>query len=184
MIFAPHKVAVLGPGRSVPNRQDGFTGGSEVDRERGRDQHVDPYPALEPGTAVPRRTGWHGLWGRMVALAKIPDSTKSSLQYRLAARARENWPGIDRIKTRYRTGFACVDALLADGATLRLYRLRCTLATPRSGASRSTGPSTTNTRTRSCPRGLPFGPADDALDTAGGLLLADPHGLDLNPDEY
>ena len=59
-------------------------------------------------------------------MAKIPDSTKNSVQYRLATRARERWPQIERIDTRYRAGFAYVDTHLADGETLRLCRLSYT----------------------------------------------------------
>lgn len=43
-----------------------------------------------------------------------------------ATRARERWPQIERIDTRYRAGFAYVDTHLADGETLRLCRLRYT----------------------------------------------------------
>lgn len=57
-------------------------------------------------------------------MAAISDSTKTSLHQRLSARARDCWPQIDRITTRFRTPYAYVDAVLLDGQTLRLCRLR------------------------------------------------------------
>lgn len=109
----------------------------------------------------------------MKAMAKIPDSTKSSLHQRLAARARERWPRIERINLRFRAGFAYIDAHLADGETLRLCRLRYT------GYANEWGfaiyrASHDDYEDSFLPTGLPFGPAEDALDTACGLYLADP----------
>ena len=48
-------------------------------------------------------------------MVKIPESTKNSLQYRMAARARERWPALARTQVRFRAGFAYVDGVLADG---------------------------------------------------------------------
>src|SRR6476620_8936166 len=57
------------------------------------------------------------------SMAKIPTSTQTSLWQRLTSHAEQRWPQIDRINTRYRAGFAYVDAVV-DGETLRLCRLR------------------------------------------------------------
>jgi hypothetical protein len=60
----------------------------------------------------------------MKAMARIPESTKTSLHQRLTARARERWPQIERINTRFRAGFAYVDAVLPGGEVQQLCRLR------------------------------------------------------------
>ncbi len=52
-------------------------------------------------------------------MVKIPESTKDSVEYRLAARAQERWPDLTGINTRFRAGFVCVDGVLADGEVLR-----------------------------------------------------------------
>jgi len=90
-----------------------------------------------------------------------------------ATRARERWPQIERIDTRYRAGFAYVDTHLADGETLRLCRLRYT------GYANEWGfaiyrASHDDYEDSILPNGLPYGPAEDALDTACGLYLNDP----------
>src|SRR3712207_7495636 len=69
--------------------------------------------------AAPRRPAV-----RMSAVPKIPDSTRNSLHWRLATRARERWPQLADVRMRYRTGFAYVDGLLPDGEILQLCRLR------------------------------------------------------------
>ena len=106
-------------------------------------------------------------------MAKIPESTKSSLHYRLSARAKEHWPQIDRIDTRFRAGFAYVDAVLPDGQVLRLCRLRY------AGYANSWGfaiyrASHDDYEDSYLPDGHHGGTAEDALDTAAGLYLADP----------
>ena len=52
-----------------------------------------------------------------------PESTKSSLQQRLCAHARDRWPNLD-LDVRHRGGFAYVDAHLPDGDVVSLLRLR------------------------------------------------------------
>ncbi|MCG2620496.1 hypothetical protein LVY72_01060 [Arthrobacter sp. I2-34] len=106
-------------------------------------------------------------------MARIPDSTKTSLHQRLTARARERWPQIDRIQTRFRGGFAYVDAALPGGETLRLCRLRYT------GYANDWGfaiwrASHDDYEDSWLPDGMPSGTAEQALDTACGLYLADP----------
>jgi len=60
----------------------------------------------------------------MTAVARYPDSTKTSLEQRLRARARERWPQIAGLQIRHRGNFSYVDATLADATTLKLCRLR------------------------------------------------------------
>ena len=60
----------------------------------------------------------------METMAKIPDSTQTSLRQKLLARAAERWPQIQALHTRYRAGFAYIDATLTDGDEVKLCRLR------------------------------------------------------------
>jgi hypothetical protein len=104
---------------------------------------------------------------------KIPDSTKSSLHQRLSARARQRWPALREVRVRTRAGFAYVDGVLADGDVLRLCRLRYT------GSAHDWGfaiyrASHDDYEDSFLPTGSPAGSAEDALDTACGLYLADP----------
>ncbi len=106
-------------------------------------------------------------------MPRIPDSTKSSLQQRLTARARERWPALARVAIRYRAGFAYVDGVLPDGDVLRLCRLRY------AGSARMWGfaiyrASHDDYEDSYLPTGSMGGTAEDALDTACGLYLADP----------
>lgn len=109
----------------------------------------------------------------MKAMARIPESTKSSLHQRLTARARERWPQISTINVRFRAGFAYVDAVLADGDVLPLCRLRY------AGYANDWGfaiyrASHEDYQDSYLPTGTPVGGAEDALDTSAGLYLADP----------
>ncbi len=104
----------------------------------------------------------------MTAMASPPESTKTSLQQRLSARARERWPQLTGVQVRFRTNFAYITGQLPDGDTMPLMRLRYPLGLrdlsgqqrrlPRLGA--------TDRRVRRNPR--------DALDCACGLYLNDP----------
>jgi hypothetical protein len=53
-----------------------------------------------------------------------PDSTKTSLEQRLTARARKRWPQIASLHIRHHGAFSYIDATLADAITLKLCRLR------------------------------------------------------------
>jgi len=57
-------------------------------------------------------------------MAKPPESTKTSLRQRLAARAEERWPQLAGISVRYHGEFAYVTGQLPDGSALPLMRLR------------------------------------------------------------
>ena len=57
-------------------------------------------------------------------MAAPPTSTKTSLQQRLAAHARQRWPQLGPVDIRFRGAFAYVTAELPDGDTMPLMRLR------------------------------------------------------------
>jgi choline dehydrogenase-like flavoprotein len=106
-------------------------------------------------------------------MAKIPTSTQTSLWQRLTCHAEQRWPQISRINTRYRAGFAYVDAVLADGEELRLCRLRY------GGSAHQWGfaiyrASHDDYEDSYLPSGYPVGTCEEALDTACGLYLGDP----------
>jgi hypothetical protein len=109
----------------------------------------------------------------MTGVAKIPESTKSSLQQRLSQRAGQRWPALTGVHLRYRAGFAYVDGVLANGDDLRLCRLRY------AGSATNWGfaiyrASHDDYQDSFLPTGSPVGTAEDALDTACGLYLGDP----------
>jgi hypothetical protein len=57
-------------------------------------------------------------------MAAPPTSTKTSLQQRLSARARERWPQLAGVDVRFRGAFAYVTANMPDGDSMPLMRLR------------------------------------------------------------
>ncbi len=57
-------------------------------------------------------------------MAKVPDSTKSSLHQRLNERARQRWPALANVSVRHRAGFAYVTGHTHDDQDLPLCRLR------------------------------------------------------------
>src|SRR5260370_16484470 len=83
-----------------------------------------PYPRQCPA----RRVG-PGRQEKMTVVAAYPDSTKTSLEQRLRARARQPWPQIASLHIRHRGTFSYVDATLADSTTLKLRRLRYAVST-------------------------------------------------------
>ncbi len=109
----------------------------------------------------------------MSAMPTVPDSTKSSLEQRLSARARERWPALDHISLRHRAGFAYVTGHLPDGEAIPLCRLRY------GGYANSWGfaiyrASHDDYEDSVLPSGTRAGTAEDALDCACGLYLNDP----------
>jgi hypothetical protein len=109
----------------------------------------------------------------MNAVPKIPDSTKNSLHWRLATRARERWPRLREVRMRYRAGFAYVDGVLPDGQVIPLCRLRYTgYATTWDFALYRA--SHDDYEDNYLPSGSPTGTAEEALDCACGLYLVDP----------
>lgn len=111
--------------------------------------------------------------GIMEIMAAIPESTKISLSQRLDIRARERWPQISHVDTRFRGQFAYVTARLGDGDELPLMRLRY------GGSARSWGfaiyrASHDDYQGSWLPDGQSSGNPETALDTAAGLYLGDP----------
>ena len=106
-------------------------------------------------------------------MPRIPDSTKSSLHQRLTSHARQRWPDLASVAIRYRAGFAYVDGVLPDGEVLQLCRLRY------AGSATIWGfaiyrASHNDYEDAYLPTGSMGGTAEDGLDTACGLYLADP----------
>jgi hypothetical protein len=109
----------------------------------------------------------------MDAMPAVPTSTKTSLEQKVAARAKERWPQLSAIKVRHRAGFAYLDAVLPDGTTQPLCRLRY------GGSANQWGfaiyrASQDDYQTKTLPSGYPVGTPQEALDCACGLYLGDP----------
>jgi len=109
----------------------------------------------------------------MTAVARYSDSTKTSLEQRLRARARERWPQIASLQIRRRGNFSYVDATLTDGTTLKLCRLRY-VGSASQWQFAIYRASHDDYDESVFPAGLPVGTCQDALDTARGLYLNDP----------
>jgi choline dehydrogenase-like flavoprotein len=109
----------------------------------------------------------------MQVVVTYPDSTKSSLEYRLHTRARERWPQLTSVDVRHRANFSYVDGVLPDGTVTKLCRLRY------GGSAHQWGfaiyrASHDDYAESVLPTGLPVGTCEAALDTACGLYLGDP----------
>jgi hypothetical protein len=118
-------------------------------------------------------TGEEGVAGQDGRMAKIPTSTQTSLGQRLTHQARQRWPQISQIQTRFRANFAYVDAVTVDGDTMKLCRLRY------GGSAHQWGfaiyrASHDDYEDSYLPSGHAVGACEEALDTACGLYLNDP----------
>ena len=105
-------------------------------------------------------------------MAKPPESTKTSLRQRLAARAAERWPQLSGVTVRYHGEYAYVTGQLPDGTALPLMRLRY------SGSASAWGfaiyrASHDDYEKSVLPSGWPAGTPAEALDCACGLYLND-----------
>ena len=109
----------------------------------------------------------------MAAVAKYPHSTKTSLEQRLRARARERWPQIASLQIRHRGVFSYIDATLTDTTTLKLCRLRY-VGSAHDWQFAIYRASHDDYDESVFFTGLPIGTCQDALDTACGLYLNDP----------
>ena len=109
----------------------------------------------------------------MTVVARYPDSTKTSLEQRLRARARERWPQIASLQIRHRGNFSYVDATLTDATTLKLCRLRY-VGSAHDWQFAIYRASHDDYDESVFFTGLPVGTCQDALDTACGLYLNDP----------
>jgi hypothetical protein len=105
--------------------------------------------------------------------APIPESTKTSLQQRLTARARERWPALTEVQVRFRGQFAYVDGALDTGEVLQLCRLRYVGSAIVWGFAIYLA-SKDGYEDSLLPSGRPSGTPQEALDCACGLYLADP----------
>lgn len=106
-------------------------------------------------------------------MAAPPASTKTSLQQRLSARARQRWPQLDGIDVRFRGAFAYVSGRLPAGETIPLMRLRYGGSAARWGFAMYLA-SKNGYQDSVLQTGQFAGAPEDALDTACGLYLGDP----------
>ena len=106
-------------------------------------------------------------------MATPPAATKTSLQQRLSARARQRWPQLGGVDVRFRGAFAYVSAELPDGDTMALMRLRYGGSATRWGFAIYLA-SKDGYEESVLPTGDLAGAPEDALDTACGLYLGDP----------
>jgi len=111
--------------------------------------------------------------GKITVVVKYPGSTKTSLEQRLSARARQRWPDLAEVSVRHRAGFSYVDGVLPDGTTLKLCRLRY-IGSAHNWRFAIYRASHQDYDESIFPTGLPIGTCEDALDTACGLYLGDP----------
>jgi hypothetical protein len=54
----------------------------------------------------------------------IPDSTRSSITWRLMLHAEKHWPQLAKVQARYRGNLAWITGTLPDGEQIPLFRLR------------------------------------------------------------
>ena len=116
-------------------------------------------------------------------MPRIPDSTKNSLHWRLATRARDRWPELTDVRMRYRAGFAYVDGVLPDGEVLPLCRLRYVGSATVWGFAIYRA-SHDDYEDNVLPSGSPSGSAEEALDCACGLYLNDPTAWTSHPRRF
>ena len=131
------------------------------------------FVAHPDAATATRHAGTAQRIGEDARVVKFPDSTKTSLQQRLTARARERWPDLTEVFLRHRGAFSYIDGVLTDGTTLRLCRLRY-LGSALSWGFAIYRASHDDYNESYFPTGLPTGTCEDALDTACGLYLGDP----------
>ncbi len=106
-------------------------------------------------------------------MATPPASTKTSLDQKLTARARDRWPALASIEVRFRGKFAYVDGHLPDGDVLPLCRLRYGGSASRWGFAIYRA-SHADYQDTFLPSGDTAGSPEEALDCACGLYLNDP----------
>jgi hypothetical protein len=124
---------------------------------------------------VPASCGLHheaGAVGQDGAVAKPPESTKTSLRQKLAARAAERWPQLSGIDVRWHGQFAYVSGQLPDGTALPLMRLRYVDSASTWGFAIYRA-SHDDYDKSVLPTGWPAGTPQEALDCACGLYLGD-----------
>ncbi len=107
---------------------------------------------------------------------RFPESTKSSVRQRIAARARERWPQITELRMRHHGVFTYVEAS-TDAGIWSLCRLRY-VGSAHDWQVAIYRASHDDYQNSIFPSGLPFGTCQDALDLACGLYLQDPTAWD------
>jgi hypothetical protein len=105
-------------------------------------------------------------------MAKPPESTKTSLRQKLAARAAERWPQLAGIDVRWHGQFAYVSGQLPDGTSLPLMRLRYADSASIWGFAIYRASHDDYDKSL-LPSGWPAGTPQEALDCACGLYLGD-----------
>ena len=132
-----------------------------VDTERSNPRRRSP----------PEHSGSARLGSHESAVRSRP---KHSLTVRLNEHARNHWPALAGVDVRFRpTSPTSTDA--APTARSSNSAGCATAAPPTTGASPSTEPATTTTKTHTCPTGTPVGTPEQALDCACTLYVDDPH---------
>jgi len=109
----------------------------------------------------------------MGSMVTYPESTKHSLESRLAARRRSRWPQLAAIAVRHRGNFTYVDGILPDRTTLKLCRLRY-LGSAHDWQFAIYRASHEDYQESIFPTGSHVGSCEDALDLACALYLGDP----------
>jgi hypothetical protein len=109
----------------------------------------------------------------MAVVVAYPSSTKTSLEQRLSARARDRWPDLATVSVRHRAVFSYVDGVRSDGTTIKLCRLRY-VGSAHNWRFAIYRASHDDYDESIFPTGLSIGTCEDALDTACGLYLGDP----------
>lgn len=104
---------------------------------------------------------------------KIPESTKSSLEWKLEERQRQRWPQLRSVRVRYRGNLAYVDGILPDEDVLPLCRLRYGGSATYFGFAVYLA-SKQGYEDSVLPTGSFEATPADALDCACGLYLGDP----------
>jgi len=103
-------------------------------------------------------------------MAAPPESTKTSLEQRLTARARAQWPRLTGIDLKFRGTFAYIQAHTTDADTLPLMRLRYNGSASQWGFALYLA-SKNSYQDQILPSGFTVGTPEEALDCAAGLYL-------------
>ena len=105
-------------------------------------------------------------------MAAPPPSTKTSLQQRLSAHARQHWPQLASVDVRFRGAFAYVSGQSPAGDTIALMRLRYGGSATRWGFAIYRA-SHEDYEDSVLPTGAFAGTPEEALDCTAGLYLGD-----------
>jgi hypothetical protein len=152
---------------SANTTRSGLVGGIQTLHKQQSHWSLQPHLSHRINWSTTRRSG------TITRMAAPPASTKTSLQQRLSARARERWPELAGLDVKFRGEFAYVTGRLKDGETQPLMRLRYGGSAARWGFAIYLA-SKDGYENSALPTGVFAGAPEDALDTACGLYLGDP----------